>query len=403
MLDRLKEKAKSYWSNLQPKQKQGHIFAGCIIMVGLIGVWTYMGRAETRTREPAQAEASVNLNPLLLEKTELAEMRLLQEQRAEENMVLRQEIEDLKLEQNRFSQRDADFSQSIAKETPVTRTERLTFMPPPPPTQQQTAPTAVQAAVQVRMGPVVTGSIEIVTGQEVQEPLAPKEEGKKSQKVYLPPSFMEATLLSGLDAKTVESARNDPEPVLLRVKDMAILPNEIKSNLKGCFVIAHGYGSLDTERVALRLVSLSCITTTGASIIDQQIKGFVVDNDGKIGLRGTVISKMGSMLSRTFLAGFFGGAGDALSASAKTTTVGPLGVTTGTISNKELGKAAIGGGIGKSADALQNFYLELARQTMPIIEVGATKVVTLVISEGVELTLKQFCTGDQECDISKEQ
>ena len=37
--------------------------------------------------------------------------------------------------------------------------------------------------------------------------------------------------------------------------------------------------------------------------------------------------------------------------------------------------------------------MELARQTMPVIEVGATKQVTLVISEGVNLDIKKVQGG----------
>ena len=44
-----------------------------------------------------------------------------------------------------------------------------------------------------------------------------KDVGDRS--VYLPPSFMEATLLSGLDAPTTSEAKGNPVPVLLRVKD----------------------------------------------------------------------------------------------------------------------------------------------------------------------------------------
>ncbi|RJP89649.1 MAG: conjugal transfer protein TraB, partial [Desulfobacteraceae bacterium] len=48
----------------------------------------------------------------------------------------------------------------------------------------------------------------------------------------------------------------------------------------------------------------------------------------------------------------------------------------------------IGGGISKSADQLEKFYLQLAEQTLPIIQVGATKTVTVVISEGINLEVK---------------
>ena len=55
----------------------------------------------------------------------------------------------------------------------------------------------------------------------------------------------------------------------------------------------------------------------------------------------------------------------------------------------------MGSGISQGANELQKFYLELARQTIPVIEVGATKTVTLVISEGVELEIKDYCIGGE--------
>jgi hypothetical protein len=33
---------------------------------------------------------------------------------------------------------------------------------------------------------------------------------------------------------------------------------------------------------------------------------------------------------------------------------------------------------------------------MPVIEVGATKTITLVVSEGVELEIKNYCVGGNE-------
>ena len=66
--------------------------------------------------------------------------------------------------------------------------------------------------------------------------------------IYLPPSFMEATLLSGLDAPVLKEAKSNPVPVLLRIKDLAVLPNRLKADLKGCFVIAEGHGDQPREQ-----------------------------------------------------------------------------------------------------------------------------------------------------------
>ena len=203
---------------------------------------------------------------------------------------------------------------------------------------------------------------------------------------------MEATLLSGLDAPTTSDAKGNPVPVLIRIKTPAVLPNSVKANLKGCFVIADGKGNLSTERAELVLVSLSCLDRKGQAVVDQKIKGFVVDEDGKIGLRGKVVSKMGSLIARSMVAGFFGGAGDAIKASATTTSISPLG-STQAIDAKNIGIAGAGAGLSNAFKEIEKFYMELARQTMPVIEVGATKQVTLVISEGVNLDIKKVQGG----------
>jgi len=61
--------------------------------------------------------------------------------------------------------------------------------------------------------------------------------------MYLPPSFMEAILLSGLDAPTSSDAKGNPVPALLKVKTPAFLPNSVRADLKGCYVIADGRGN----------------------------------------------------------------------------------------------------------------------------------------------------------------
>lgn len=203
---------------------------------------------------------------------------------------------------------------------------------------------------------------------------------------------MAATLLSGLDAPTSEGAKGNPSPVFIRIKDLAVLPNRVKANLKGCFVIAEGHGNLATERAELRLVSLSCLDRKDNAVIDQKIKGFVVDSDGKIGLKGTVVSKMGASIARSLIAGFFGGIGDAFKMSSATQAVSALGVTQ-IVDPNQVVKAGVGGGISTAATELQKFYLELAKQTMPVVEVGATRNITLVISEGIELDIKDGRLG----------
>ncbi|MBW2097163.1 MAG: TraB/VirB10 family protein, partial [Deltaproteobacteria bacterium] len=213
----------------------------------------------------------------------------------------------------------------------------------------------------------------------------------KGYQIYLSPSFMEATLLSGLDAPTTTAGKSNPVPVLLRIKDLAILPNKVKANLKGCFVLAEGKGNLASERVDVRLLTLSCVSKKGQSVIDQKVKGYVVDEDGKAGLRGIVSAKMGALLARSALAGFLGGMGDAIRSSTmnlQTTALGTQQQIWSNTDTKNMVRGGIGGGISEAGKDLEKFYLQLAQQTLPIIQVGATKTVTVVISEGVNLEVK---------------
>ena len=245
--------------------------------------------------------------------------------------------------------------------------------------------------------PEIIGAIGVAANSNApKEMAAPVKKKSISSGVYLPPSFMQASLLSGLDAPTMNGAQSNPVPVLLRVRAPAILPNRVRANLKGCFIIADGVGNLASERVMLRLVSLSCIAKDGQAVIDQSIKGFVVGSDGKIGLRGRVVSKMGAVLARAALAGFLTGFGNAVQTSSATNMTSVLG-TTSTINSGNIARAAVGGGLSAAAKKLSDFYMKLADQTLPVIEIGATRRVTVVVSKGEMLNIKNVCVGGKKC------
>jgi len=193
--------------------------------------------------------------------------------------------------------------------------------------------------------------------------------------------------LTGFDAATSGSGKSNPEPLLLRIQTPAVLPNDIKANLSGCFVIAEAVGRLDKERADVRLVSLSCLSNEGRAVIDTPVKGFVTDSDSKVGLSGRVVSRMGAATARAIIAGIFGGAGEALKAAATTQSVSPLG-TTSSVDTSQIAKYSVGGGLSEGAQSLSDFYMTLAKQATPVIEVGAAKKITVIVSEGKELEIK---------------
>ncbi|MFZ2996340.1 MULTISPECIES: TraB/VirB10 family protein [Sphingobium] len=210
---------------------------------------------------------------------------------------------------------------------------------------------------------------------------------KKSRTIYLPPGFMKARLLTGIDALASRDATSNPEPIIARVQAPAVLPNEVKANLAGCFVVGNATGSLAKERVEVQLVSLSCVDFDEHSIVDQPVKGFFVDTDGKKGLSGKVVTRAGATLARAFIAGTISGISQSVESTFGNTSTSALG-TVRTLDAGDAARTGIAGGLSKSSDKLTDFYLDLARQAGPIVEVGAAKDVVVVIQEGATLEIK---------------
>ena len=423
----LKNKVKAHWGNLDAQSKKKVVRT--MIIVGLIvfGGAVYCIKYGTQTRETPPANTNpkqeIKLEPHLLEKSAYLKGQ-------EKINTMLKEVEDLKKELKDKNSQDHKSGSAAAKPNsqptgpgqpqsgrpqapsgqaaaPSLKSEPLPPPPIPQSSSRQLNPQAPRSGLPAPPVPGLSrqqedhqereyGAIEIANnrnaGVDGKEKTAEKKSKKKT--VYLPPSFMEATMLSGLDAPTTEGGKGQPVPVLLRIRDLAFLPNRVRANLKGCFVLSEGHGSLADERAHLRMTSLSCLSKRGTAVIDQHVKGFVVDSDGKIGLRGTVVSKMGALVARSVLAGFFSGIGDAMKAQTTTVSISPLGQTQ-SIDPGQMLQAGAGQGLSSAAKEISKFYLDLARQTLPVIEVGAVRNVTLVISEGVELDIKEINKGEE--------
>jgi conjugal transfer pilus assembly protein TraB len=201
---------------------------------------------------------------------------------------------------------------------------------------------------------------------------------------YIPSgAFTRALLLGGLDAPTGGQAQRNPQPVLLRLMDNAVLPNQFRSKVKECFVVGAGYGDVSSERAYIRTESLSCITRDGTAI-DVPVKGYVAGEDGKAGMRGRLVSKQGQILANALLAGVASGIGQAFTQSATTMSISPLGTTSTVDPGKQL-QAGLGTGVGKALDRLAQYYITLAEKVFPVIEIDAGRTVDVVLTQGIAL------------------
>jgi conjugal transfer pilus assembly protein TraB len=383
---------KETWKNLEPERKRKAVLAASIAVVILLGAGGYQMRSKP-VPPPRTEEKPTSLiqTPGMLQKSLYQQSQRELAKRDRQMDELREQLAALMEKEKADGQvQGKDLQGPPANDPgfmpPLPGSGLPSYPPPPPPgtgypvtTAPPTGPPPVPEEI------VAVGEIGMVS-VPVQEVVEDKKKAD-GQRIYLPPSFMAATLLSGLDAPTSESAKGSPVPALLRIKDLAVLPNSVKADLKGCFVIAEGLGNLSDERAHMRLVSLSCLTREGQAVIDQKVKGFLVDQDGKIGLKGTAVSRMGSAIARSMVAGFFGGLGEYVAAQNTIVSTSPLG-TTQTIDAGDALQYGAGSGLASAFKDTQKFYLDLAKQALPVIEVGATKDVTLVIEEGVTLELR---------------
>ena len=207
---------------------------------------------------------------------------------------------------------------------------------------------------------------------------------RKTAQNYLPAGmFGQAILLSGLDAPTGGQSQSNPHPVLLQLHDLAVLPNRYRYDWAQCLITGAGYGDLSSERGYIRTESLSCVSKDG-HVLDVPIKGYIVGEDGKAGMRGRLVSKQGQVLGNALLAGVVAGIGTGLERSSSVQSVSPLGSTNSIKPGQEF-QSGIGSGVGRALDRLATYYIQLAEKMFPVIEIDAGRVVDIVLTQGVKV------------------
>lgn len=224
--------------------------------------------------------------------------------------------------------------------------------------------------------PQFRGGIKTVT---LATPTPPPVEAETTR-FPVPTGFMPAMMIVGVHSQVSNSGTGNPKPIHLRVQAPATLPNKIKMNLAGCFVIANTWGNLASERIEAQTVSINCVTSDKKKLITGALKGYVADEDGQRDIAGRVVTKAGALMGRQFIAETMGGFGETISQNTGDVAVSPLGTVT-SVTGDELVKrgltSGVGGGFKKAADYLS----ELLAQSGPVIESGAARPLMIMVQE----------------------
>ncbi|MEX3984236.1 TraB/VirB10 family protein [Paraburkholderia sp. EG287A] len=268
---------------------------------------------------------------------------------------------------------------------PVPPKEMLTSTPP------AAAPSAAPSAAPAADAPAVRAAARAFVADTPAPEAAAVDDSSMEQVVdnehqgFLPAgSFADATLISGVEAFTGGTAQSQPQPVVVRIDQNAILPNAAHYQIKGCHVLASVYGDMSSERVFGRLATLTCVDVHDKLVLSEDVEGVLVDSDGKNGIRGTLVDRQGAKLARSLLAGFAQGVASAFGQAQSTVTQTALGATSTLVGTNAI-RAGGYEGASTAANQLAQFYLKQAEATMPVIAVDAGRKVSVLFTKSKSL------------------
>lgn len=210
----------------------------------------------------------------------------------------------------------------------------------------------------------------------------PEPSGTKVATQYLPSgSMLTGVNITGVDAATGQEAMKNPIPMLVRIKHDAVLPNRYRADVRECFVLASGYGDLASERAYMRASSISCIRTDHR-VIDIKVEMVAIGPDGKAGIRGRLVSRQGEIIAKAALAGLAQGTAQAFGGGQNQSSY----LTPGTLpSVGTAGAEAFGGGVGSAFNEIAKYYLKLADQMFPVIEIDPGQKISFVLEHGANM------------------
>lgn len=250
-------------------------------------------------------------------------------------------------------------------------------------------------------------------GKEIKED-EDKGDGKSSEekeaprKMDLMMGLVDAIMVTGVDAPTNIGTKNsdakDPLPVLLSVNSETIIANSYVQEYKDCFILGTATGNATTERAYIRLSKMSCVAKNGATRIETEIEGWVYGEDNKVGVSGHLVTKSGTLILKGLMAGVLQGIADSVSNTDNYFENG------NGYSNRNSGvgegvASGFGGGVGSAFKTLADFYIDMAKDLYPVIEVKGGREVQLLVKGGKEITEvpynKLFVNSDYEIDLNK--
>lgn len=382
--------------------KKSHVYLkvaiGIAILLGFVIYRIYVSFSNLEENTPQSAEKVTifknddmvqtkfagEITPELnAQKTDIYEMK-------KQNELLKREFEEYKKQQETH-RLEPKSEPTKGIDFKYTNRENLSF-PSPSPSQTQTTNSAFDIPQKeeersVKVENLQDSMVFDVKKNDVNNSKEAVKKGKKTITIA-PGVVIKARLISGVRAPTLTKAVNEPQPVLLKVTDFAMLPNRGKLNIKDCVIKGEAKGNLSTETVEIRTNYLSCTTNDGEVLVSK-LAGTVTGGNGSNGISGVVVSKQGAILGRALIAGFVNGFANVANSQYQNTLTSTTGTLTSGANNMSAGdvlKSGAYGGIANAGTEMSKFYMDMVKQIEPSIEIKPNINVDVVVTD--ESTIK---------------
>lgn len=212
-----------------------------------------------------------------------------------------------------------------------------------------------------------------------------KQEEEKKQKqsqreVYLPAgTTLKGRIINSFPAPV--GGEKFPA-VLIELDDYARLPNNYRIPMDKCLVIAKAEGSYVLSRAKMETYRLTCILKTGR-VIEVSPKGMIVSGeDGMEGVGGKFLNINREQLLMSLGGGTLSGFFSALQNAQLQQNTSVFGTTTN-VKNEFL--YALYGSLAQTWNQFAQWYLDQAKQMLPVVVVSAGKPVYITLVDGISL------------------
>lgn len=264
-------------------------------------------------------------------------------------------------------------------------------------TQRQISEMRKNGEIEVKDTGIITISDQnkaILKNREAERQELAEQERKLAEKsensfVLAQGSIITAITLNGVAAPTGANATSEPMPVMFRVKTEALMPNYFTLDIRECHILGSASGRLRDKRVYVRTDSISCITDEGVAI-EQPLKAVITSRgDGLLGIPGTVIFTGDELLENTMYAGMLSGFADAATpqrVQSINTEPNADALWQGAALDR-YAFAGLGTGVSNASETLAQFYMQLANQVAPVIELLPGTEVDFIVTGSTTFNL----------------